>query len=209
MEQVSASDIGSKIIGSAESKTLGKKNSGVLGSTVCGGEMKAVASHLLRLLVAATTACAISYSIRAAEVIPKKTAPDFAVKSMSNKNIRLSEYRGDVVLVNFWATWCRPCRQEIPELNRLYEVYRKMGVQFLGVNIDENPASSIKMAKDFNIQYPVLLDSEQKVSKLFAVEAMPSTYLIDRDGNIRFYHVEYTTGADELYSNEIKQLLAE
>jgi peroxiredoxin len=134
-------------------------------------------------------------------------APDFALKSSSGKNLKLSEHRGEVVMINFWATWCGPCRQELPLLNRLHEQYRKAGFTLLGVNIDDRPDAARTMARSLGISFPVLFDSEKQVSRLYDVNAMPSTVLIDRDGKVRYIHLGYRAGYETKYESQIRELL--
>jgi len=104
-----------------------------------------------------------------------QAAPDFALKSASGENLRLSEFRGDVVMVNFWATWCGPCRQEMPLLDELYSRYGRVGFSLLGVNIDDNSSKAMKMVSELGVSFPVLFDSSKEVSKLYEVDAMPVT----------------------------------
>ena len=86
-------------------------------------------------------------------------APDFTLKSTGGNNLRLSEMRGQVVLVNFWASWCGPCRQEMPLLDELQNKYSKLGFTVLGVNVDKNPAKADKILKDIPVTFPVLYDT--------------------------------------------------
>ncbi len=134
-------------------------------------------------------------------------APDFALKGNSGKNLKLSEHRGEVVMINFWATWCGPCRQELPLLNSLHEKYRKAGFTLLGVNVDDRPDAALVMAKKLGITFPVLFDSEKRVSRLYDVNAMPSTVLIDRDGKVRYIHLGYRAGYETSYENQVRELL--
>jgi peroxiredoxin len=136
-------------------------------------------------------------------------APDFALKSSGGENLRLSEYRGDVVMVNFWATWCGPCRQEMPLLDELYTRYQRVGFTLLGVNIDDDSRKAMNMVSELGVNFPVLFDSRKEVSKLYQVDAMPVTVIIDREGNIRFVHQGYKPGYEEHYLDEIRALLRE
>ena len=136
-------------------------------------------------------------------------APDFALKSSSGENLRLSEYRGDVVMINFWATWCGPCRQEMPLLDELYTRYQRVGFNLLGVNIDDDSAGALKMVQELGVNFPVLFDSRKEVSKLYEVEAMPTTVLLDREGRVRHVHHGYKPGYEEKYLAEIRSLLRE
>lgn len=136
-------------------------------------------------------------------------APDFTLKSDGGPNLRLSEYRGQVVMLNFWATWCGPCRQEMPLLNALYEQYRKAGFTLLGVNVDDAQAHARTMARKFGVRFPVVFDNDKRVSKLYQVDAMPSTVLIDRDGRVRYRHRGYRPGYEKQYQAQIRELLKE
>lgn len=138
-----------------------------------------------------------------------KPAPDFALKSTTGQNLRLSEYRGDVVMINFWATWCGPCRQEMPLLDDLYNRYERVGFKLLGVNIDDNSQRAIDMMKELGVNFPVLFDNTKDVSKLYNVNAMPVTVILDREGNVRHVHQGYKPGYEEKYLNEVRALLRE
>ena len=136
-------------------------------------------------------------------------APDFTLKSDSGRNLKLSELRGQVVMLNFWATWCAPCREEMPLLNQLYEQYRKVGFTLLAVNIDDEPAKARAMARKLGVSFPVLFDTDKRVSRLYDVAAMPSTLLIDRDGKLRYVHRGYVAGVEKKYQSQIRELLAQ
>jgi peroxiredoxin len=136
-------------------------------------------------------------------------APDFTLKSRSGENIRLSELRGNVVMVNFWASWCGPCRQEMPLLDDLYQEYRDYGFELLGINVDENQADAERMLERIPVSFPVLFDPESTVSKEYGVDAMPSTLLIDRDGNARYLHRGYRPGEEEIYAEKLRALVLE
>ena len=138
-----------------------------------------------------------------------QAAPDFALKSSSGDNLRLSEYRGDVVMVNFWATWCGPCRQEMPLLDELYSRYERVGFSLLGVNIDDDSRKAMNMVSELGVSFPVLFDARKEVSKLYEVEAMPVTVLIDREGTIRYVHHGYKPGYEDKYLDQIRSLLRE
>lgn len=136
-------------------------------------------------------------------------APDFTLASGSGKNIKLSELRGEVVMVNFWASWCGPCREELPLLDALYRQYRDYGFTLLGVNVDENRAAADKLLEQIPVSFPVLYDPTSAVSELYQVDAMPSTILIDRDGNLRYLHRGYKPGYEDQYDAEVKALVLE
>jgi peroxiredoxin len=143
----------------------------------------------------------------AAAVQVAATAPDFTLRAMNGANMRLHELRGRVVMVNFWATWCGPCKQEMPHLGRLHDKYSRSGFVLLGVNVDEDPRNAAAVAAKLGISFPVLLDTDKKVSDLYDLQAMPSTYLIDRDGKVRHLHRGYLSGHEEVYDKQIRELL--
>ena len=136
-------------------------------------------------------------------------APDFALKSSTGENMRLSEYRGDVVMINFWATWCGPCRQEMPLLDELYSRYQRVGFNLLGVNIDDDSGRAMDMIEDLGVNFPVLFDARKEVSKLYDVEAMPVTVIVDREGTVRYVHHGYKPGYENMYLDQIRSLLRE
>ena len=144
-----------------------------------------------------------------AAVQMSSNAPDFTLKSMAGTNLRLQEQRGQVVLVNFWATWCGPCRQEMPHLNALYDKYRASGFMLLGVNIDDDPRAAAALAAKLGVRFPVLLDTDKKVSKVYDMSAMPATLLIDRDGRVRHIHRGYRDGVERTYEEQVRSLLKE
>ncbi|MEO5770940.1 MAG: TlpA disulfide reductase family protein [Burkholderiaceae bacterium] len=137
------------------------------------------------------------------------SAPDFTLRSVAGNNLRLAEQRGQVVLVNFWATWCGPCRQEMPHLNRIYDTYRASGFVLLGVNIDDDPRLATELASKLGLKFPVLLDGDKKVSRVYDMSAMPATLLIDRDGRVRHIHRGYRDGVEKTYEEQVRALLKE
>ena len=155
------------------------------------------------LLLSAT----LAMSAWAAQITLSGPAPDFTLKSLEGRNLRLQELRGQVVLVNFWATWCGPCREEMPHLNKLHDKYHASGFVLLGVNVDDDPAKAIALAAKLGLRFPVLPDADKKVSKLYDLRAMPSTVLIDRDGRVRYVHRGYQNGYESTYDAQIRELL--
>jgi len=151
----------------------------------------------------------IAASSLAASDLAGQSAPDFALKSSTGENLRLSEYRGDVVMINFWATWCGPCRQEMPLLDELFNRYERVGFNLLGVNIDDDSRRAMQMIDDLGVNFPVLFDASKAVSKLYQVEAMPVTVIVDREGTVRYVHHGYKPGYEEHYLTEIRSLLRE
>jgi peroxiredoxin len=152
-------------------------------------------------------ACTVGSASAAVQL--SSNAPDFTLKSAAGANLRLQEQRGQVVLVNFWATWCGPCRQELPHLNSLYDKYRASGFVLLGVNIDDDPRLATALAAKLGLRFPVLLDNDKKVSRVYDMSAMPATLLIDRDGRVRHIHRGYRDGVEKTYEEQVRALLKE
>jgi len=159
------------------------------------------------LLLAALMSLSTPFPAAAAEEV--KPAPDFTLKSMGGKNLKLSEMAGSVVLVNFWASWCGPCREEMPLLNSLHNKYEPLGFTVLGVNVEEDVKGAEGFLKNFPVDFPVLLDSDNRVSEQYKVIAMPTTVVVDRDGNMRFLHQGYKSGDEAKYRQMVKKLVRE
>src|SRR5665213_1030581 len=156
---------------------------------------------------AAVIALAFATPFAVPAIAPLSAAPDFTLRTMNGPNMRLQEQRGRVVMVNFWATWCGPCRQEMPQLNRLYEKYHAAGFVLLGVNVDDDQRKAAEVAGKLGVTFPVLLDTDKTVSKLYELSTMPSTVIIDRDGKVRYVHRGYRTGYEDSYEKQIRELL--
>jgi peroxiredoxin len=142
-------------------------------------------------------------------VQPQQAAPDFTLRKAEGGNLRLAEQRGQVLLINFWASWCGPCRVEMPHLNRLHDKYKAGGFAVLGINIDDDPAHGAQTAQRWGVRFPVLLDASKDVTRRYDLGAMPSTVLVDRDGRIRFLHRGYRDGMEAEYERQIRELIKE
>jgi peroxiredoxin len=136
-------------------------------------------------------------------------APDFTLPTLAGKPLRLGEQRGHVVLVNFWASWCGPCKLEMPQLNRLHDSYRPSGLVLLGINVDDDPKRAAEAATRMGIKFPVLLDSDKAVVRRWDLGSMPATVLVDRDGRVRALHRGWRDGLDLTYEKQIRELIKE
>jgi peroxiredoxin len=138
-----------------------------------------------------------------------QAAPDFALRTLQQQNLRLSEFRGEVVLVNFWAGWCGECRQAMPALNAMYQKYNRAGLVMLSVNVDDEAHRAVHMSESLNILFPVLFDERKEVVRLYSLERMPLTVVIDRAGTVQQMYVGYHKGDERKYLEHIRQLLNE
>ena len=116
-------------------------------------------------------------------------APDFALRDTAGKNISLSAFKGKVVLLNFWATWCPPCRAEMPALNKLYREKKNRGLEIIAVSTDRSVSSVKDFLEKHKVDFPILFDEDRTAVKLYRVFSMPTTFLIDRNGTVveKFY----------------------
>jgi peroxiredoxin len=113
------------------------------------------------------------------------TAPDFTLPDLEGRMISLSSFKGKVVIVNIWATWCPPCVAEIPSLNKLYKMFKDEGLELLAVSVDEGGKSAVeKFIKNKNISFPVLLDPDGMVAGLYRTTGVPESFMVKKDGTI-------------------------
>lgn len=151
---------------------------------------------------------ALCSSVAGATVL-QGPAPDFTLKSHGGGNLKLSEFRGQVVMINFWASWCGPCRQEMPLIEQLHQRYSPLGFTVLGVNVEEDSSKAQELLRELRVSFPILFDTSNSASKLYNVSAMPSTVFVDRDGKLRYLHKGYKPGYEHEYEKQIKALLRE
>jgi peroxiredoxin len=139
----------------------------------------------------------------------RKPAPGFSLPDAQGNPVSLADYSGQVVLINFWASWCGPCREEMPLLEALHERYKPLGFALLGINVEEDSALAEQFLEGTAVSFPILFDRENRVSQLYDVIAMPSTVILDREGQLRFVHHGYEPGYENDYQDQIRALLRE
>ncbi len=136
-------------------------------------------------------------------------APAFSLPGKSGEAIELAKLKGQVVMLNFWASWCGPCRTEMPLMDQIYKKYSSLGFTMLGVNVDTDSTDAQKFLSQVPVSFPIAFDRTNNVSKLYEVSAMPSTVFIDRKGNVRALHRGYKPGDEAEYLAQIRALLKE
>lgn len=188
------------------------------------------------LVVAAVVALAVWYAMRSSDASPKvpisrdgtrpsaelaatpepnvyqrpsegALAPDLTLETLEGEYVSLSNYRGKVVLVNFWASWCGPCRVEIPELQRVYEELAERGFEILAVNVGEDPSDIRGFVEAMDMRFPILLDGDTGVARAYALRGIPASFLVDQEGVIRMAHVGILT--ESMLRERVVALLGE
>lgn len=136
------------------------------------------------------------------------TAPNFNLPRLETKgNIQLKSYRGKVVYVDFWASWCGPCRISLPVLDTLRKKYRKQGFEVIAINLDEEKEDAMAFLKEFPVSYPTARDDQGKTPTLYGLRGMPTAYLIDRQGKVNLVHEGFKKSDTEALSAQIATLL--
>ncbi len=128
-------------------------------------------------------------------------APDFVLVDMQGNKHRLSDYRGQGVFLNFWGTWCPPCKKEMPYINNQYLQYKDKGVQVLSIDIQEPKLAVNQFAERYKLDFPIMIDTDKEVMNVYGIDPLPATFLIDKNGDV----VKYHTG--EMTENMIKDFM--
>src|SRR6202790_4139665 len=161
------------------------------------------------IIAAAVTGSLAALSFAAAPTLVGKDAPDFVLKARDGRNLRLSEFRGQVVLVNFWARWAGDSRQEMPALDRINTTYNRAGLVVLGVSVDEDWRRAREFANAMKVGYPILFDTTADIGRDYLLRKMPMTILVDRSGVVRYSSAGFKSGDELAYLDEIRELLRE
>ena len=148
-------------------------------------------------------------SLSAVPTLLGKPAPDFALRSMDGRNRRLSEFRGQVVLINFWARWAGDSRLEMPALDRINTTYNRAGLVVLGVSVDEDWRRAREFADAMKVGYPILFDTTPDIGRDYLLQKMPMTILVDRSGVVRYSSAGFKSGDELAYLDQIRELLRE
>jgi len=136
--------------------------------------------------------------------------PDFTLKNLDNQNTRFSELQGEkLTLIDFWATWCKPCVQSIPKLNAIYKTYRERGVELIGISVD-GPRNSAKVkpfSQIHNMTYPILRDPNAELAAELSVSSYPTLLIVNAQNEIVYTHTGYRPGDEQVIKKEIETLL--
>lgn len=154
-------------------------------------------------LLLAVALC-IGFTAQAEE---RPLAPDFALRAVDGSNLRLSEFRGEVVLLSFWAQWCGECRQALGPLDDLYSKYQRAGLKLLAINVDEDPERAASAVRNLKVSFPVLIDRDKRASLAYQVPSMPYVVLIDRDGRVQYTRGGYQSGVEREWSEQVRAQL--
>src|SRR6202142_3333493 len=146
-------------------------------------------------------------SLAAAPSIVGKAAPDFVLRGLDGRNLRLSEFRGQVVLVNFWTRSDGDSRQQMPALDRINITYQRAGLVVLGVSVNDDLRRSKEFAAAMGVSYPILFDTGSQIGKDYFLQKMPMTILVDRAGVVRYAAVGFRRGDERVYLDQIRELL--
>ncbi|AXI31244.1 thiol-disulfide oxidoreductase ResA [Priestia aryabhattai] len=145
---------------------------------------------IIRTVILAVLLCAVGYTLYAQFFADKQKvsvgdeAPDFILRDVDGKTHQLSEYKGKGVFLNFWGTWCKPCKQEMPAMEKQYAAYKKQGVEILAVNVAETNIAVEQFAKQYGLSFPILMDKDSQVLGAYGIDPLPTTFLIDKNGKI-------------------------
>lgn len=151
--------------------------------------------------------CLKTTTINALEI--GQIAPDFTLKNLQGQNLNLTEQRGNIIVINFWASWCGPCRQEMPILQSFYDKYNKLGVSVWGVNVEQENQAGRDFLKGLDLTFPIFFDESNDISASYQVEAMPTTVIVDRNGKLRYAFKGFKPGYEKKYAKAIKKLIRE
>jgi peroxiredoxin len=136
-------------------------------------------------------------------------APDFALAAFAGQNVRLSEHRGDVIVLSFWSSRCGQCGSQLAALDRSFKTYQSAGLQMFGISVDDNAVQAKEFAKDHAVGFTLLADPKKDVSRAYRVDNLPMVVLIDRNGTVRYVHRDFGAKGEALYLEQLKTLLNE
>jgi peroxiredoxin len=161
------------------------------------------------LFAAALAAAALVTPAATGYALLGHDAPDFALHAVNGVNVRLSEHRGDVVVLSFWGSRCGQCRMQLTALDKSFKTYHSAGLEVLGINVDDDQAGALEFARAQALGFPLLLDPQKAVARNYLVDNLPMTLLIDRGGVVRQVHRDFSSKFESLYLQQLRMLLNE
>ncbi|MGG3470833.1 thiol-disulfide oxidoreductase ResA [Neobacillus pocheonensis] len=163
---------------------------------------------LIRTVILLVLGAAVIYTLYAnftkdnkQKVAVGETAPDFVLTDMQGNKHRLSDYRGQGVFLNFWGTWCPPCKKEMPYINNQYQQFKDKGVQVLSVDIQESELAVNQFADRYKLDFPIMIDTDKEVMTAYGIDPLPATFLIDKNGKV----IKYNTG--EMSESTVREFM--
>jgi peroxiredoxin len=144
-----------------------------------------------------------------AQSVDDELAPDFVLKSIAGPNLRLSEYRGEVIMLAFWASWCGDCRSQLEAFDALYDTYESVGFEMFGVSLDSERRQVTKAVESLNLRFPVLHDKGGGVARLYDVDDVPYVVFIDREGRLRHTVHGFDHFDRDAFAERLRELLRE
>jgi peroxiredoxin len=138
-----------------------------------------------------------------------KRAPDFTLHAVAGGNVRLSEHRGEVVVISFWSSRCASCRGQLAALDRSLVTYSKAGLQMYGINVDDDAERAVDAARAASVAFALLMDPQKAVSRAYAIDNLPMTVLVDRSGTVRYVMRDFSAKSEALYLDHLRALLDE
>jgi peroxiredoxin len=175
------------------------KYAGTKLTLILGGHSVKVLIILLLLAIMLPT---IAYSGQVGS-----SAPDFSLSDLAGKPVSLQQFKGKVILLDFWAPWCDQCRAELPKLDDLYKQHGKDGFEIIGIGIDTSESQVTEFLQKIPITFTILIDKKNNVRKAYHFRTLPTTFIIGRDGVIRYVHLGFGNEYLQIYEKEIAELL--
>lgn len=174
---------------------------------------KSVATLITSIIISAMAAIPLSanagvskeQTIDAVKVI--KPAPNFSLTDTNDKVRKLSDYRGHVVAVNFWATWCPPCRKELPSMQKTYKALKKTGFRIIGVNVGEKWDTVASFLSNLSLTYPIVLDKDSSAMQKWHIIGLPTTFIVDKEGRIIYRITGGRDWNDPAFRKKLKMII--
>ena len=163
---------------------------------------------IARWLLALTLICSPALTW-GADLFVGDRAPNFTLKSNKGENLRLSEQRGQIIFISFWADWCGTCKEQLKELEKIFLQQQEKGFQVWGISLDTDFDEAAFHARTMGLTFPILHDSEHKISKSYRIDDLPSVVLVDRDGMIRYVNETFNSNLANEYKSQVQKLVNE